>query len=183
MAVAFRSAALTALLFLTACAGGLETGQSLTIVQHKPEGFATWTDYVPVFRLGVGDKMKIKFLITREMDDEITVGPDGFVGVRVAGRVRAEGQTIPDLQDAIIAGSRNVLRPQSVVVSPPENASSVGTATADMAYSNLSMSCGRNSRYSRRRLQVSWAYTARDSSAVYGSTPGNSKSMLAITCC
>lgn len=123
MAVALRSAALTALLFLAACAGGLETGQSLTIVQHKPEGFATWTEYVPVFRLGVGDKMKIKFLITREMDDEVTVGPDGFVGVRVAGRIRAEGQTLPELQDAIVAGSKNVLRPQSVVVSLEDAAS------------------------------------------------------------
>ncbi|BBK29640.1 polysaccharide biosynthesis/export protein [Stella humosa] len=116
MALDFRSIALAPLLFLAACGGSLETGQSLTIVQHRPEGFASWTDEMPVYRLGVGDKMKVKFLITREMDDEVTVGPDGFVGIRVAGRVKAEGRTIPEVQDAIIAGSRQVLRPQSVVV-------------------------------------------------------------------
>ncbi|MBK7704083.1 MAG: polysaccharide biosynthesis/export family protein [bacterium] len=125
--------------------GGLETGQSLTIVQHKPEGFATWTDYVPVFRLGVGDKMKIKFLITREMDDEITVGPDGFVGVRVAGRVRAEGQTITDLQDAIIAGSRKTCCGR--------RASSCRWRTRRPGGSMSAVRCAR-------RASIAWATTA-----------------------
>ena len=123
MALTFRPLVLLGLLFLAACAGGMETGQSLTIVQHRPEGFAGWTEDLPVFRLGVGDKMKVKFLLTREMDDEVMVGPDGFVGIRVAGRIRAEGKTIPDLQDAIIEGSRRILKPQSVVVSLEDAAS------------------------------------------------------------
>lgn len=113
-----RSTVLCAALLLAACAdGSLETGQSLTLAQRNPEGFATWTDEPAAFRLGVGDKVKVKFLVTRDMDDEATVGPDGYIGLRVAGRLKAEGETMESLQKKIAKASRRVLKPQSVTVS------------------------------------------------------------------
>lgn len=118
-----RTLVLCATLVLAACGDTMETGQSLTIVQSHPEGFATWTEEMPPFRLGVGDKLKVKFLITREMDDDVTVGPDGYIGLRVTGRLKAEGLTIAALEQKIALASRRILNPQAVTVSLEDAAS------------------------------------------------------------
>ena len=113
------------LLLLAACERrDLETGQSLELLQARPGRFATWTDAVPPYRLGPGDKLKVKFLVTREMDEDATIGPDGNIGLRSTGQIKAEGQSIQELQDAVIAASRRVVTPQDVVISLEDSASS-----------------------------------------------------------
>ncbi|MGE0717828.1 MAG: polysaccharide biosynthesis/export family protein [Alphaproteobacteria bacterium] len=113
------------LVLVAACsARDLETGQSLTLVERKPLEFASWSDVLPPYRLGTGDKLKVKFLITRDMDEEVTVNPDGMVGLRSTGQLQAEGQTVVGLQRDIALAAARVVTPQEVVVSLEDAASS-----------------------------------------------------------
>ncbi|QDV05197.1 Polysaccharide biosynthesis/export protein [Planctomycetes bacterium Poly30] len=45
-----------------------------------------------------GDTFDVKFRRTPELDSTVTVGPDGFVQLPLAGRIRASGRTPADLE-------------------------------------------------------------------------------------
>ncbi|MFD2251062.1 protein involved in polysaccharide export with SLBB domain [Pseudochelatococcus lubricantis] len=103
----------------------LSTGQNLTFVEANTEGFVAWSDTAPpVYRVGPGDRLKIKFLLTQEMDEDVIVSPDGHIGLRATGQVRATGRTLPELETLIRAVSRRTVADQQVVVSIEEAVSS-----------------------------------------------------------
>ncbi|MEP9377267.1 polysaccharide biosynthesis/export family protein [Aquabacter sp. CN5-332] len=102
----------------------LLTGQELSFTQVNPEGFRPWTPKPPVYRVGPGDKLKVKFSVTQEMDENLVVSPDGTIGVRAVGQMKVEGMTLSALQETIRASARRELTDQRVVVSLEESASS-----------------------------------------------------------
>jgi protein involved in polysaccharide export with SLBB domain len=57
--------------------------------------FAPWTDTAPEHRLAAGDSIELRFLFNTELNDTLTIGPDGRVTVPLLGPVLAQGQTIP----------------------------------------------------------------------------------------
>lgn len=125
---------------LAGCAGSarnerpLDTGHNIDFAERRPEGFAEWSDTPSAYRVGPGDKLKVKFLLTQEMDEEVTVTPDGFIGLRAAGgQVRVEGRTLPEIEGAIRAAARKTVAAQPVAVSLEDAVSSkiyVGGAVA-----------------------------------------------------
>lgn len=88
------------------------TTQMITPHATAGDGFETWNDAPPAYRFGSGDRIKVDFLLTPETGETVVVGPDGFIGLRVAGRVRALGLTAEQLQDAIAEkASKNLQHP------------------------------------------------------------------------
>lgn len=93
------------------------TGQELRFTEVNPMGFRPWSDEMPPYRLGPGDKLKIKYFITRDMDEELTVAPDGTIAPRAIGQMRVEGLTLAVAQQAVRRASRTELTDQMVVIS------------------------------------------------------------------
>ena len=97
--------------------GAMSTTQSLRPQESNPQGFASWTDAVPEYRINPGDRLRVQFLLTPELAEEAVVAPDGSIGLRAAGQIQAQGMTLRQLQDAITAASARMLNNPVVTVS------------------------------------------------------------------
>lgn len=53
------------------------------------------------YRIGAGDEVELKFFFTPELNDRLTVRPDGKISVMFAGDIQAAGETAEDLTDTI----------------------------------------------------------------------------------
>ncbi|EHM03467.1 polysaccharide biosynthesis/export protein [Acetobacteraceae bacterium AT-5844] len=107
-----RPILLVALLALASCAPGTDnfsTTQSIRVTERMPEGFAAWTDNPAPYRFGPGDRVKVQFLLTPEVNETALIAPDGAMSLRVAGRVPAAGMTMEELDQAVTIASRRVL--------------------------------------------------------------------------
>lgn len=113
-------AALALLLPLAAC-----TGQSLDPVQNRAEGFAPWTETAPEYRIGPGDKVRVQYLLTPEMNEVALVAPDGQTVLRTTGRLSLAGQTLAEAEKTVGEASRRVLLNPIVTVGLEEAGSSV----------------------------------------------------------
>ncbi|WP_051357248.1 polysaccharide biosynthesis/export family protein [Azorhizobium doebereinerae] len=100
------------------------TGHNISFTEVNPQGFRPWVNVPTTYRLGPGDKLKVKFFITRDMDEDVTVSPDGTIGLRAAGQLRVEGMSLAGVQDMIRRASRNDLTDQKVVISLEDAVSS-----------------------------------------------------------
>jgi len=103
-------------LILTACG----TTQSISPREREPHRFAPWSDAAPAYRLGVGDRLKIDYLLTPELTQDAVVEPDGFVSLRVAGRLAAQNLTPSELEGAVRDASARRLRQPIVSLSVTE---------------------------------------------------------------
>lgn len=121
-------ATLSLLLLLGACAPGTDnfgTTQSIRVEERMPEGFAAWTDAPAPYRFGPGDRVKIQFLLTPEVNETALVAPDGTVSLRVAGRVEVAGRTTAELERAVADAARRTLTNPIVTAGLDEAGSSV----------------------------------------------------------
>lgn len=82
----------------------------------QPEGFAGWTDALPPYELGPGDRIDVKFLRTPEMNEEVLVRPDGVVNLQSAGAVQALQLTPEQLAERVAVSSQRLLRNPQVTV-------------------------------------------------------------------
>ena len=60
----------------------------------------------PLYRLQRSDVLEIHFHLTPEFDQTVTVQPDGFIPLRGAGPIQAEGVTLPELRELIAKAGR-----------------------------------------------------------------------------
>ena len=93
---------------LLACAlamgvAGCETTQSISPTEVNRSGMAPWTDVVPAYRINPGDKLRVFYERTPELNEVALVAPDGSIGLRAAGQVTAAGLTIAELELAVAA--------------------------------------------------------------------------------
>lgn len=114
-----------ALLLATACESNNFTLKpvSTPASPSQPQGFETWTDQVPPYRVGPGDRVQVRYLDTPELDEEALVAPDGTVSLRPAPQVMAAGHTLPELSAEIAVKARGWLRDPKVSVALKESAS------------------------------------------------------------
>jgi polysaccharide export outer membrane protein len=70
----------------------------------------------PLYRITRSDTIEINFTFSPELSQTITVQPDGFISLRGAAAVVAEGCTIPELQEAIARAYSGVLHEPEVTV-------------------------------------------------------------------
>jgi len=55
----------------------------------------------PRYRIGHDDVLSISFPLTPELNQKVTVQPDGYVSLQSAGSIHVEGLTVPELIEAI----------------------------------------------------------------------------------
>jgi protein involved in polysaccharide export with SLBB domain len=53
------------------------------------------------YRIGLGDELEIKFFFTPELNDRVTVRPDGKISLMFAQNIHAEGMTVEELATSI----------------------------------------------------------------------------------
>ena len=92
------------------------TGQELRFTEINPQGFRTWNNQIPAYRIGPGDKLKVKYFITRDMDEDLTVSPDGTIAPRAIGQLKIEGMTLVAAQESVRRASKVELADQKVVI-------------------------------------------------------------------
>jgi protein involved in polysaccharide export with SLBB domain len=107
-----RLAAWAGALALCAC-----TTQEINVRERDPQGFAPWSEEAFTHRLGMGDRVKFDFQLTPENNEEVVVAPDGYIGLKAAGRIRAQGLSVSELQDVVVEAARTKLRNPMVVAS------------------------------------------------------------------
>ncbi|MGZ9097471.1 MAG: polysaccharide biosynthesis/export family protein [Micavibrio sp.] len=78
---------------------------------------APLAETLPPYRLQVGDEVEISMLLNPELDEVVTVRPDGMVSTTVAQDVSAYGKTAGELQGSLIGAYKKYLTdPQLTVV-------------------------------------------------------------------
>jgi polysaccharide biosynthesis/export protein len=70
----------------------------------------------PLYRLSKSDTVEVNFTFSPDFNQALTVQPDGFVALKGAGTLLAEGLTIPQMQQAIVHAYLGVLHQPEVTV-------------------------------------------------------------------
>jgi polysaccharide export outer membrane protein len=70
----------------------------------------------PLYRLSKSDTVAVNFTFSPDFNQTLTVQPDGFVALRGAGTLLAEGLTVPQMQRAVANAYRGFLREPEVTV-------------------------------------------------------------------
>jgi len=70
----------------------------------------------PLYRLQKSDVVEIDFAYSPEFNQSISVQPDGFIALRGAASLYAEGETIPDLEKEIAGAYTGILRDPDVTI-------------------------------------------------------------------
>ena len=70
----------------------------------------------PLYRLHKSDVVEIKFTFSPEFDQSVTVQPDGFLALRDAGDLFAEGLSISELRDSVRRLYQPILRDPEISV-------------------------------------------------------------------
>jgi len=73
-------------------------------------------DRRPLYRFNKSDVVEISFAFASEFNQTVTVQPDGFVVLRGAGTLLAEGLTVPELQQAITKAYSGFLHDPEITV-------------------------------------------------------------------
>ena len=115
----------TSLLILCCMVAACTTTQSLSPRETNSAAFVPWTEAPPVYRFAPGDRVRVGYLMTPELNEESVISPDGFLALRAAGRVRAVGLTADELDAAVAQASRRLLTNPIVTVSFNDPAAAV----------------------------------------------------------
>jgi polysaccharide biosynthesis/export protein len=70
----------------------------------------------PLYRLTKSDSVDVNFTFSPDFNQTLTVQPDGFVALKGAGTVLAEGLTIPQMQQAIVFACHGFMHEPEVTV-------------------------------------------------------------------
>ena len=70
----------------------------------------------PLYRLAKSDTVDVNFTFSPDFNQTLIVQPDGFVALRGAGTLLAEGLTVPQMQQAVANAYRGFLREPEVTV-------------------------------------------------------------------
>ena len=70
----------------------------------------------PQYRLRKSDTIEVRFTFSPEFDQTVTVLPDGFISLKNAGDVLAEGLTVAELREAVRTAYAGALRDPQVSI-------------------------------------------------------------------
>ena len=70
----------------------------------------------PLYRLRASDVVELSFTVSPEFNQVLTVQPDGYVAVKDAGLVVAEGLTIPEFTEAVRKAYQGYLHEPEIAV-------------------------------------------------------------------
>jgi polysaccharide export outer membrane protein len=92
----WRLAILATAIGLPGCStvGGLDRMPSAPLEPPSNVGYVT---RLAPYRIQIGDVLAVRLLLNPELDEEVTVRPDGYISTTVASNVQAYGLTVPQL--------------------------------------------------------------------------------------
>jgi polysaccharide export outer membrane protein len=73
-------------------------------------------DRHPLYRLRSADAIEINFTFSPELNQTLTLGPDGYVRLKSGRSIHAEGITVPQLETEIVKSYEGVLHDPEVSV-------------------------------------------------------------------
>lgn len=73
-------------------------------------------DRRPLYRLRPSDVVEVTFAVAPEFNQTLTVQPDGYVMLKDAGAVQAQGLTVPEFHDAVQKAYRGYLHDPEAAV-------------------------------------------------------------------
>jgi len=150
------------LLCLSGCADSVfSTTQSIRPVERSPEGFASWSDATPAYQFAPADKVKVQFLLTPELNEDVVVGPDGMVGLRAAGQVQAGGRTATQLQADIAKAAAKTLTGPEVTVTLTDNPGALVFVGGSVTRSGAYALAGRHGTFEAVQLAGGFSPEAR----------------------
>jgi len=82
--------------------------------------FMLGREHRPLYRLSKSDVLEVSFAFASEFNQTVTVQPDGYVTLKDAGHLFAEGLTAQDLETAIAAAYSRLLHDPKVTVNLKE---------------------------------------------------------------
>jgi polysaccharide export outer membrane protein len=70
----------------------------------------------PLYRLRKSDVIEIDFPLVPDFNQTVSIQPDGYIGLKEAGELYAEGKTVPELEAALRQAYLRVLQDPEVTV-------------------------------------------------------------------
>lgn len=108
---------LLAALPLAGCASSSEPRTDIPVVEKGQMPVAALAENLAPYRLQLGDQIQIKMLLNPELDEDVTVRPDGMISTTVVQSMPAYGKTAKELQQDLIQAYKKYLKdPQMTVV-------------------------------------------------------------------
>src|SRR5258708_3275953 len=74
----------------------------------------------PLYRLNRSDVVMLSFTLSPEFDQTLTVQPDGYIALKDAGEIFAQGLTVEELREAVRGAYRGYLHDPQVAVTLKE---------------------------------------------------------------
>lgn len=111
-AVHYSGWLLAASVGLTACS----SVPNLPPAPLEPPPGTGYVENLPPYRIQVGDVLDVKLLLNPELNEEVTVRPDGYISTTVVRNARAYGRTVPQLDAVLAADYAKVLSKPKVNV-------------------------------------------------------------------
>ncbi len=88
-----RRAVLASLAALGACGTGGAPARNMDVAEANPAP--------PIYRLGVGDQLRITVFGEADLSGQFTVGPSGMISYPLIGEVPVAGQSVPEFVDQL----------------------------------------------------------------------------------
>lgn len=83
---------------------------------ENPKSPALTGERRPQYRLQKNDVVEIRFTLSPEFDQTLTIQPDGFISLKDADDIFAEGLTVADLRESVRAAYANFLHDPEVSI-------------------------------------------------------------------
>lgn len=74
------------------------------------------SDRTPRYRLRKGDSFELQFAFSPEFDQTVTIEPDGYIALKSAASIHAEGFTVPELTASIAQAYKGILHDPVVTI-------------------------------------------------------------------
>jgi polysaccharide biosynthesis/export protein len=91
--------------------------ETITIPSQLAAGMPSFKMRGARYLLRPGDILDISFTLTPEMNEEVSVQPDGFISLHAVGDIKAGGMTLPQLRTALKQQYRGVLADPEIDIS------------------------------------------------------------------
>jgi polysaccharide export outer membrane protein len=115
---------LTVLVLISSSLSGQEKAATppsgLQSTMRTDSNVPTFTVRYPRYKLRPGDTVDISFELTPEFNQAVTVLPDGFITLRDAGDINANGLNLPELTERIRTAYSHILSNPRISVLPKD---------------------------------------------------------------
>jgi len=112
---------------MTCAIAGAQPGQvsqaDSAVTTERPDSSKTGSPNIQFqqrdqrYRLRKSDVIDVKFKLSPEFDQTVTVQPDGFITLDGAGDIKVEDKTVPELKEAIRRAYQGILHEPVITVS------------------------------------------------------------------